>query len=113
MAIDATLDIQQCVDPLDCFERDWRDRQSILPAPGIGREGRQLEELPSRMGATEGGGEQPSENARIVVPVIRVGPRNASEDVKVQRAMLMLAIARGIIKRGRLRTPPGGRSSHA
>jgi hypothetical protein len=32
----------------DRFERDRRDPRCVLPAPGIGRNIRQLEELPAR-----------------------------------------------------------------
>jgi hypothetical protein len=59
LAVDAAFDIEQGVDALDRFESDWRDRRRLLAAPGIGRDIRQLEELPAGMRPTEGGGDRP------------------------------------------------------
>jgi hypothetical protein len=66
LAIDAALDIEQRVDALDRFERDGRDRGRFLAAPGISRDVCQLEELPSRMGPTECGGDRPLRARRVV-----------------------------------------------
>ena len=53
LAIDAAFNIEQGINALDCFERDWRDRRCFLAAPGIGRDIRQLEELPAGMRPTQ------------------------------------------------------------
>jgi hypothetical protein len=59
LAVDTAFDIEQGVDALDRFERDWRDHRRALAAPGIGRDIRQLEELSAGMRPTEGSGDGP------------------------------------------------------
>src|ERR1700730_12355338 len=57
--IDAAFDVEQRVDVLDRFERDRRDRRRILPAAGIRRDVRQLEELPPSVRPTQCCGDRP------------------------------------------------------
>jgi hypothetical protein len=47
VAIDLALDVEQRIDALDRFERD-RDHRRFLAPQGVGRDLRQLEELPAR-----------------------------------------------------------------
>src|SRR5262249_47600650 len=68
LATNTALDIEQRVDALYCFERD--DRGRFLAAPSIGRDVRQLEELPSRMGPTECGDDRSLRARRIVQFVV-------------------------------------------
>jgi hypothetical protein len=109
VAIDVALDVEQYVDALDRFQRDWRDRRRILPAPSIGGDVCQLEELPSRMSPTECGDDRSLRARRIVqlvVAVVRVGLQYAGEAVKVPHGMFVPAIARSVIERRRRRASP-------
>jgi len=47
LAVDAALDVEQRVNALDCFEGDRRDRGRVLPAPRIGCDIGEFEELPA------------------------------------------------------------------
>ena len=107
MPIDAALNVEQRVNALERFKRDRRDRRCILPAPSIGGDVCQLEELPSRMGPAECGGDWPVRArgvVQLVVAAISIGLQDAGEAVKVERRMLMPAITRSIKKSCRRRT---------
>jgi len=98
LAVDAAFDVEQRVDALDRFERDRRDRRRVLAAPGIGRDVRELEELPPSMRPAKCGGDRPLRTrgiVQLVVAAIGVGLQDTGEAVKVARGMLMPAIARG------------------
>src|SRR5258705_12710883 len=104
LAVDAAFDIEQGVDALDRFESDWRDRRRLLAAPGIGRDIRQLEELPPGMCPAQCGRNRSLRARRIVelvVPAIGVGLQDAGESLKMLHGMLVLSIARGVIERRR------------
>jgi hypothetical protein len=58
LAIDAAFDVEQRIDALDRFECDRRDRWRFVPTPSVGRDIRQLEELPSSVRPTQGGGDR-------------------------------------------------------
>ena len=107
LTVDAAFNIEQGVDALDRFERNRRDRRGLLAAPGIGRDIRQLEELPAGMCPTEGGGDR-SPRARgiveLVVAAVGVSLQDTGEAMKMPGGMLVPAIARGIVERGRRRT---------
>ena len=62
---------------LDGFKRDWRDRRRHFAAPGISRDNiRHLEELPTSVGPTEGGGDRPLRARGIAqLVVVDVGIR--------------------------------------
>jgi hypothetical protein len=77
------------------FQRDWRDRHR-LAAPGIGRDVRQLEQLPAAMGPTQGRGDRPRCARRVVqlvVAAVGVRLQDASEAVKMPCGILAPAIA--------------------
>jgi hypothetical protein len=107
LAVDTAFDIEQGVDALDRFERDWRDHRRALAAPGIGRDIRQLEELSAGVGPTKGGSDR-SRRARgivqLVVAAVGVSLQDTGEAVKMPYGMLVPAIARGIVESGRRRT---------
>jgi hypothetical protein len=114
LAIDAAFDIEQGVDALDRFECDWRDRRRRLAAPGVGRDIRQLEELPARMCPTQGGGDRPLRArgiVKLVVATVSVGLKDTGEAVKMPHRLLVPAIARGIVESGRRRPSSKRRSS--
>ena len=96
MAIDAAFDIEQRVDALDRFERDRRDRRRVLPAPGIGGNVGELEELPPSMGPTQSRGNRPLRArgvVQLVIAAVGVRLQDAGEAVKVPGRMLVPAIA--------------------
>jgi hypothetical protein len=75
--VDRPLDIEQLVDPLHCFKRQWRDCRRLAAPPRIGRDVRQFEELPAGMGAQ-------SDATRPVIPIqsghgFRFNPATGSE----------------------------------
>jgi len=52
-AVDAALDLEQCVDTPDRLQRDRGDRSRILAPPCIGGDVRQFEELSPGMGPAQ------------------------------------------------------------
>ena len=91
LAVDAAFDVEQRVDALDRFERDRRDRRRVLAAPGIGRDVRELEELPPSMRPAQCGGDRPLRTrgiVQLVVAAIGVGLQDTGEAVKVARGIL-------------------------
>jgi hypothetical protein len=52
LAVDAALNLEQCIDALDRLQGDRRDRCGILVAPCIGGDVRQFKKLPPGMGPT-------------------------------------------------------------
>ena len=114
VAVDAALDVEQCVDPPDRFERDRRDRRCVPAAPGIGRDVGELEELPAGVRPAQRGGNRPLRARGVVqrvVAAIGVGLQDAGEALQMPCGMLVPAVARGVVERRRRRRPPNGRSS--
>ena len=91
MAIDAALDVEQRIDALDRFERDRRDRWRFVPTPSVGRDIRQLEELPSSVRPTQGGGNRSLRSrggVQLVVAAVGVRLQDPGEVVKMPGGML-------------------------
>jgi len=61
--VDATLDIEQRVNALDRLQRQRRDRGRAFAAAGVRADIDKFEELPSRMGPTQGGDDRPREGS--------------------------------------------------
>lgn len=85
--IDGTLDVEQCIDTLDCGKRDRRDRRRRPSSSGVLGDIGQFEELPPGMRPTE----SRCDGRRLVQTVeaaIGIGLKDAGEALQMADRML-------------------------
>jgi hypothetical protein len=111
LAVDAALDLKQRIDTPDCLQRDRRDRRGVVPAPCIGRDVSEFEELPSRMSPTQrrcDRSRQAGQLKELIVAIISIGLQNAGKVSQMPEGMLAPPVARGMIQRCRRRPAAEG-----
>jgi len=86
----------QDFDALYRFQRNGCDHRRLFPAPGIGRNIGQLEELTARMAPTEGRGNyarHPRRVVKAVVAAVGVGLQDAHEVSQMTLGMFLSTIS--------------------